>query len=174
MTAGPEGFDADFYLEMYPDVRDAGYDPYAHYLAHGKAEGRAPTWPIFEVRGDLAALDAGRENVLVVTHEASKTGSPILSIAIARELRRKYNVIAMLLNGGTIVDDFEPTADALVGPLELTRMERVMGFHVDRLLAMCPIKFAVVNSIVSRIALPHLARHFVPTGSGRSSRCRRR
>jgi len=35
-------FDAAFYLERYPDVRQAGMNPLWHYLRHGAAEGRKP------------------------------------------------------------------------------------------------------------------------------------
>jgi hypothetical protein len=35
-------FDAVFYLERYPDVRQAGMNPLSHYLLHGAAEGRKP------------------------------------------------------------------------------------------------------------------------------------
>ncbi|NHQ75150.1 glycosyltransferase [Roseovarius gahaiensis] len=33
-------FDASWYLETYTDVRAAGLDPWEHYLAHGRDEGR--------------------------------------------------------------------------------------------------------------------------------------
>ena len=39
-------FDAEFYVQMYPDVAAAGVDPYAHYLDHGKSEGRFGKPPI--------------------------------------------------------------------------------------------------------------------------------
>ena len=35
-------FDAAFYLERYPDVRQAGMNPLFHYLRNGAAEGRKP------------------------------------------------------------------------------------------------------------------------------------
>ncbi|MGA3240759.1 MAG: hypothetical protein ABSG03_31185 [Bryobacteraceae bacterium] len=35
-------FDAEFYLERYPDVRQARMNPLRHYLLHGAAEGRKP------------------------------------------------------------------------------------------------------------------------------------
>jgi hypothetical protein len=35
-------FDAAFYLERYPDVRQAGMSASRHYLLHGAAEGRKP------------------------------------------------------------------------------------------------------------------------------------
>lgn len=38
-------FDADWYLDTYPDIRDAGIDPLTHYIAFGAAEGRLPCPP---------------------------------------------------------------------------------------------------------------------------------
>lgn len=35
-------FDEAFYLDRYPDVKNAGLDPMLHYLVHGSAEGRKP------------------------------------------------------------------------------------------------------------------------------------
>ncbi len=35
-------FDAEFYLEKYPDVRAAGLDPLRHYVEHGASERRKP------------------------------------------------------------------------------------------------------------------------------------
>jgi len=37
------GFDADFYLRAYPDVEEAGVNPFGHYLRFGYLEGRAPS-----------------------------------------------------------------------------------------------------------------------------------
>jgi glycosyltransferase involved in cell wall biosynthesis/predicted nucleic acid-binding Zn-ribbon protein len=36
-------FDATWYLEQYPDVREAGVNPLVHYIADGGREGRAPS-----------------------------------------------------------------------------------------------------------------------------------
>lgn|GEM_PF-1867693 len=36
-------FNDTWYLETYPDVKNAGYDPRKHYLRHGWREGRDPT-----------------------------------------------------------------------------------------------------------------------------------
>ena len=43
-------FDAQFYLDRNPDVRDAGIDPLDHYLRYGWAEGRDPNGHLGEVR----------------------------------------------------------------------------------------------------------------------------
>jgi hypothetical protein len=38
-----DGFDRDYYLAMYPDVKKSGQDPIRHYVRHGWREGRNPT-----------------------------------------------------------------------------------------------------------------------------------
>lgn len=38
-----EFFDAEWYLQTYPDVKDAGANPAEHYLKFGAAEGRRPS-----------------------------------------------------------------------------------------------------------------------------------
>jgi lipopolysaccharide biosynthesis protein len=40
-------FDEMFYLTTYPDVAQGGHDPIAHYLSHGRREGRLPN-PLFD------------------------------------------------------------------------------------------------------------------------------
>ncbi len=36
-------FDADYYLEHNPDVKESGIDPLKHYMNHGWKEGRNPS-----------------------------------------------------------------------------------------------------------------------------------
>jgi hypothetical protein len=38
----PDLFDERWYVETYRDVRESGWDPFAHYLRHGVADGRNP------------------------------------------------------------------------------------------------------------------------------------
>jgi Sulfotransferase family len=59
-------FDPGFYLERYPDVRQAGIDPLRHYLRHGAAEGRKPH-PLFQPDHYLARCP-----------EARNSGNPLL------------------------------------------------------------------------------------------------
>jgi hypothetical protein len=61
-------FDAEWYLERYPDVREAGYHPYRHYLLHGSREGRDPN-PGFDTTWYLAAYpDVRRSGVDPLDH----------------------------------------------------------------------------------------------------------
>ncbi len=38
----PIEFSADYYLETYLDIKEAGADPWGHFTTHGEAEGRQP------------------------------------------------------------------------------------------------------------------------------------
>lgn len=60
-------FDADWYLEHYPDIAAAGWDPLTHYLEVGAAEGRDPN-PVFQTawyRDQYADLRSGTVNPLL-------------------------------------------------------------------------------------------------------------
>lgn len=61
-------FDAEYYLFCNDDVRLAGIDPLAHFLAHGHLEGRDPS-PNFSYSGYLYAYpDAALSGLPALTH----------------------------------------------------------------------------------------------------------
>lgn len=66
-------FDSDWYLERYPDVAEAQFDPALHYLRHGAGEGRNPG-PWFDTKNYLEALNGelGEQNPLLhyLSHRA--------------------------------------------------------------------------------------------------------
>ncbi len=51
-------FDADYYLDRYPDIARVGIDPLRHYRKHGEAEGRSPN-PLFQPWHYRAQLPEG-------------------------------------------------------------------------------------------------------------------
>ena len=100
------------------------------------------------------AQDADRKNVLVVLHEASHTGAPILAHNIARVLSERYNVTMLTLGGGDLVDALlDVSVDVVMASRHLQHnTPRILKRHLsDKSLA-----FAVVNSIESRSVLPLL------------------
>ena len=48
-----------------------------------------------------------RQTIVVVSHEASATGAPILALNICKELSERSNVALILLKGGELVESFE-------------------------------------------------------------------
>src|SRR6185295_8052292 len=110
-----------------------------------------------------ARFEPSRDTVLVVSHEASRTGAPILSLNIVQHLQKKYNVVTLLLGYGSILEDFLETSTFVVGPVPPAWNLVLASYAAEQALKSYKIKFAIVNSIVSHGVLPALAKFFVPT-----------
>lgn len=132
----------------------------------------------------LSNLDRKKEAVLLVTHESSRTGAPILALNLARAFRQKYNVIVLALREGALGYEFVTASDLVVGPLSAEqRSPHFLTALVRELAVRAPLKFAIVNSIVSTttlsalwendIAIVHLIHEFSsyirPCGQFRTS-----
>ena len=160
----PNDFDANFYLKIYPDVESTGLDPAEHYLQNGRSEGRLAKAPSPVLRGSIEAeLDPDRQTVLVVSHEASRSGAPILSLNLVRSLKQRYNVVALLLGGGPLINDFQDEGAVVVELFDIRHNPLIGDSALDQLFNKYVFKFALVNSIESRAVLPALARHFIPS-----------
>lgn len=154
-------FDKEFYLTAYPDVQ--GLDPYTHYIQYGQKEGRLSHCPTLFTREDLQRLNFSKETVLIVSHQASRTGAPILTLNIARELKKKYNTICLLLTGGNLLPFFIKECDIVLQTFPQSNNPNVVSAVLNKLFNTTTIKFAIVNSIGSKAVLPALAYHFIPS-----------
>jgi glycosyltransferase involved in cell wall biosynthesis len=156
-------FDPTYYRERYPDVAAARTNLLGHYLSWGWAEGRRPLSVAAGLRFDRSRIDLTRDTVLLIVHQASRTGAPIVAYNIARRLRRKYNVVAVLLAGGELVPHFDASCAAVIGPLTYADWNPVEAEYLVRhLTASYRVFMAIANSIESRFLLPALAYHLVP------------
>lgn len=109
------------------------------------------------------AFDPKRPTIMLVTHEASRSGAPILALNIGRILAEKYNVVTVTLGGGALRQDFREISTSTY---ELEK--RVMSSHkVSALIrSICEthsFRFALINSVESRSVLPALKAAQVPT-----------
>jgi len=156
-------FDPEFYLARYSDLSAAGIDPYTHYVFHGRNEGRIGKAPRLDKSDQIEAMDKTRETILIVSHEASRTGAPVLSLNLVTRLLPKYNVIAMALGGGDLKKHFEETEAVFLDFSGLRTSPEHARYLIGQLCELRSIKFAIINSVESRVVLPGLAAHFVPT-----------
>ena len=161
-SPGP-GFDGRWYLSRNPDVARSGENPLLHYLRHGAREGREPIpRAAFHARPGL--VDSRRENVIVVVHETSRTGAPILGWNIAQQLAQTYNVYTVRLGDGALTPEFEALSAEVHGPfIGDCHHPADIEFRLRPLFAGRVFKYAIVNSIESRPLIEVCARHFVPT-----------
>jgi glycosyltransferase involved in cell wall biosynthesis len=161
--APSERFDPAYYYERHPDLRRSFKSLLVHHATSGTREGRRATSIAAGLTFDRRRIDPQRETVLVVVHEASRTGAPILAYNIVKRLRVKYNVVTLLLSGGEIVSAFEDVSSAVVGPLRRKDWHPIEAKHLVRhLLSAYRFSYAIANSIDSRIVMKPLGCAFVP------------
>lgn len=158
--AGGTYFDPEFYAKVYPDV--GGLDPLFHYNRYGRQEGRLPceAFP-FEFHG-IDGLDPDKETIVYVSHNASRSGGPLLSLKIIEQLGIKYNVVSVLLSGGEVIEEFESKSDILIKVFPGSN-SFLFAILLGKLLLRIKIKFALVNTVESRYVLPVLANCFIPS-----------
>ncbi len=157
-------FDPQIYAAAYPEVLNSKMGLLVHYARHGVQEGRLRSFdPKPYIRAGRRAFEPGKPTMLVASHEASRTGAPILAWNLLRAFGETHNVIAVLLSGGELEADFEDFATIFVGPFEnKARNPATLARVVAELVRQQPIDFAIVNSIVSHPLLFGLADCFIP------------
>jgi glycosyltransferase involved in cell wall biosynthesis len=160
----PKRFDGAVYLKLNPDVAASGFDAATHYLSYGRWERRSYAYRDIEPEG-MRHVRGNRESILVVGHEASLTGAPVLSLNLVHKLVGRYNVVVLLLGGGPLVDSFVQAGAVTLVSSILRGNAHLADYVVGRLHERFNFRFALVNSIESRAVLPALAVRFVPAVS---------
>jgi glycosyltransferase involved in cell wall biosynthesis len=164
----PSDFDPIFYRESYPDVglSDVGKSDvklWHHFRDAGKREGRLGRREIVESRITEFRMNPSLETIFIITHEATRTGAPILALNTVQQLQARFNVVVVLLGPGAIVHAFEKSAAAVIGPfdkrLRRTRfLDPVMESAIERFRP----RFAIAHSVESYSVLRPLAKSGIP------------
>ena len=156
----PLGFDPEVYVKLNPDVAKSGVNPTFHYLQHGRLEGRYFSIPEICLSPSFVV---GRDTILVVSHEASRTGAPVLSFNLVQSFMKSYNVVVLLLDDGPLSDAFRLVGATVITSPKMREEPILANLRVNQICERFNLKFAIVNSVESRMVLPTLARYFVPT-----------
>jgi glycosyltransferase involved in cell wall biosynthesis len=106
---------------------------------------------------------AGRETVLLIIHEGTRTGAPILGWNLTVELLADYNVVVLLRRGGPLREVFEATASAVIClpddfPLQPRQIEPLARQLYD---TYAP-TYAIANSVESRFIVAELEALSIP------------
>lgn len=157
-----EAFDPLYYEKRYPAL--ASMQLLLHYTEHGLREGRVAVRQLLRRRAGGATRDPARPTVLVVVHQASLTGAPILAWNVMRGLRDRYDLVCICMEGGTIHDDLLALSTDVYGPLSYGDLQDpdVLAELGHRMQA-CGLRYAIVNSTESRGVLGILRDVGVPT-----------
>ena len=156
----PVDFDPEVYIAFNPDLEKAGCDPVSHFLNHGRHEGRVYSIPHIDVISDL---NPAKQTLLLVSHEASRTGAPILSLNLAWDLGEKYNVFVLLLGGGVLYDDFLKSGAFAVQVINQRLIPPPsLKLLINKICKKYDLDFAIVNSIESSAVIEPLSKNNVP------------
>ena len=113
-------FCVDYYSRRYPDLAAMSSDLFLHFAAFGAAEGRVgrPDFAGMASRGKKA-FEAGKPTVLVTSHEASRTGAPLVALTVGDHLAASHNVVYGLSRGGPLLEAFrEKSCLVVLGGLD--------------------------------------------------------
>lgn len=156
-------FDTDFYLTTYPDVAEVAVTPVLHYAENGRDEGRLGNSRVVEtiIEGGVAP-DPDRETIWVFSHEATRTGAPIVALNVVRMMSETYNVVSWIGADGPLTEEFAECSVAVVEGWSGTDGIRA---KIHDLAAKAACKFAIVNSVVCHPVMPALRLERVPVVS---------
>lgn len=109
--------------------------------------------------------DPARETVVVVSHDATRTGAPVLAYNLARELEKDFNVVCLLMGPGELHDEFEAHSIATYEIDRRFMTDAQIGEAVNRICDFHKPAFVIANSVESRRCLPPFKGRGVPTVS---------
>ncbi len=112
--------------------------------------------------GASLRIDPSKPTIMVVSHEASRTGAPILALNIATNLSKKYNVVNVILGGGALRDEFAANSTAMYELDRLKLNDARIAAIMRSICADHKFAYALVNSAESRSILPSLKAAGVP------------
>ena len=102
----------------------------------------------------------GKNTILLISHEASTTGAPLLTLNIGKRLVKDFGkkVITIVLKGGPIEKDFSKIG-LLINLNEITNGQLIKKEEISRIFRIireCEVSKCFCNSVVSGILVPFL------------------
>jgi glycosyltransferase involved in cell wall biosynthesis/SAM-dependent methyltransferase len=105
-----------------------------------------------------------RQPILVICHEASRTGAPILGWNLIKDLRKWHPVVTVLMRGGVLEEDFAAISDVVIGPLTYEEWQpSEIAVVAEQLVGVYRPLYAVANSVVTSPIVAPLGALGVPT-----------
>jgi glycosyltransferase involved in cell wall biosynthesis/SAM-dependent methyltransferase len=108
-------------------------------------------------------LSPNRDTVIVMVHEAERTGAPILGWNLAGELQKRYNVVVLLRRGGPVEQALRDTAAAVIRLADdFPPYGNAVRAVVDRLVKVYSPIYVIANSVETRYFVPDFEQVGVP------------
>jgi glycosyltransferase involved in cell wall biosynthesis len=118
-----------------------------------------PSSAVPVILSPTVANSPSKKSVLVVSHDASRTGAPILALNLVQQLSTRYDVVSLVLGGGELVNDFNLASVAMYSAKRKRKLARI----IKKIITKHRPLFAIINSVESRMVLRPLQAAAVPT-----------
>ena len=102
-------FDARAYAARIPECLQSGETPLGHYSRTWAEHGlRFPLWGTALFPRRQAPRDCHPPDVILVSHDLTRTGAPLILLRIVQELvaRRGFRTLVLAVQGGDLLEDF--------------------------------------------------------------------
>ena len=107
-------------------------------------------------------IDANKETIIIVSHEASITGAPILALNICKELGKRYNIVSVILRNGELGEEFRTNSQICILPRFGIFSSGMLRKSLSKINIVDKPKYAIVNSIVSAKSIQPLRQNGIP------------
>ena len=111
------------------------------------------------------AFDPQKKTILIISHEASRTGAPILALNLVQLFSERYNVIGLILGGGELIDHFVQACASLHMADRIHMTDVQLNRVISDIASQHPLSFAIANRVESCRVLKPLKIAGVPTVS---------
>jgi glycosyltransferase involved in cell wall biosynthesis len=129
-------------------------------LAPASQELLAPDTPA--AQAESAIIDEKKPTILVVSHEATRSGAPVLALNLIAAFSERYNVVCLALGGGELTEKFRAATVALYQVDGRRLSDEELDSVVNKIVSRYELSFAIANSLESRRSLRALKAAAVP------------
>lgn len=148
----PNFFDTKYYLEVYPDILASEINPLEHFLLHGKEEGRKAFFDTSKIKSGKTSFDSTKETIVLVSHESSATGAPLLGLNMIYSLQKDFNIVNIVLQEKNIHKEFLDCCFLMYENIKENISENCY-FFLKKLEETTKVKCIIVNSIAGHHAI---------------------
>jgi Rhamnan synthesis protein F/Methyltransferase domain/Glycosyl transferases group 1 len=108
-------------------------------------------------------IDEEKPTILLVSHDATRSGAPVLALNLIAAFSERYNVVCLTLGGGELTENLRAAAISLYQVDQRLLSDEELDSVVNRIVSQYKLSFAIANSVESRRALRALRAAAVPT-----------
>ena len=163
----PGFFDSYFYIHEYDDIRKSNINPLVHFLRHGIFENRSGIIDTKDYIFDGSKIfDSSKQTIFIVSHQASRTGAPLIALALSDSYLDEFNIINVALSSGDLElgeldDEFKSRCFKYIKFPYIPGFARI-NLVIKTILKVHSINAAIVSSVECRPFIESMVFNSIP------------